>query len=265
MSIFTGRITHLGGTKIFARLDMNEAGEVAQYLVYSMSVGTDSETAMIIPLPVSSQSEDALDFIPLNGYTEFFDHMEKGFPSPLAGLDKGIASIASDPGSPRNKLAVQAVGDFIASFVPTLGDFDRLDTRFHLPASTWDKLSQYRDWGYAVFQLKESAVGKASAKGFARRIHPMAFQFPTDMDESLYFPTLLVHDGQVNDTREFDHTLYFQGEEYHDFADEITPNNADAFMKIEKAGGIVHPDTVCGRRSIVGMFANEDTCVSRPE
>ena len=161
MSIFTGPVAHVGGTKIFARLTANEADEIVQYLVYSMSISADSEVAMILPLPVSRQTEDALNFIPLNGYPEFFEDMEKGFPPPSGGLGRGIAGGA---GSTRVKLAVQAVGDFIASFVPTLADFDRLDVRFRLPAATWNKLPQYRDWGFAVFQLKERPAGRASAK-----------------------------------------------------------------------------------------------------
>ncbi len=262
MCIFTGRVSHLGGTKIFARLTVNDADEIAQYLVYSMSVSTDSEVAMILPLPVSSQVEDALDFIPLNGYPEFFEDMEKGFPTPIVGLGKGIVG---DAGSTRIKLEVQSVGDFIASFVPTLADFDRLDARFRLPAATWNQLPQYSDWGFAVFQLKESPAGQPSANGTARRIHPMAFQFPTEMDEGLYFPTLHIHDGQVNASAEFDHTLYFQGDEFQHFAEQISPNNADAFMKVDETMGIVQGGIVCGKRSIVGINANEDTYAVLPE
>jgi hypothetical protein len=151
MCIFTGRVAYVGGTKIFARLTANEAGEIVQYLIYSMSVSTNSELAMILPLPVSSQTEDALDFIPLNGYPEFFEDMENGFPTPIGAFGE---SVVCDVGSTRGKLAVQAVGDFVASFVPTLTDFDRLDDRFRLPTATWNELPQYRDWGFAVFQLK---------------------------------------------------------------------------------------------------------------
>ncbi len=262
MCIFTGSVRSVGGTKIFARLAANEANEIAQYLVYSMKVSTDSDVAMILPLPVSSQTEDAVEFIALNRYPQFFEDMEKGFPTPTGGLGQ---SLPCDAVSTRNKLAVQAVGDFIASFVPRLADFDRLDELFHLPASIWNKLPQYSDWSFAVFQLKKSPADQANAKATARRIHPMAFQFPTDMDESLYFPTLHIHDGQVNVSADFDHTLYFQGDGFQDFADEISPSNAEAFMMVDEARGIVQADTVCGKRSIVGMNANEDTYAAKPD
>jgi hypothetical protein len=261
MGLFTGGIAHVGGTKIFARLAADEEQGVSQYLVYSMSMSADSDVAMILPLPVSSQSEDAVEFIPLSDYPEFFEDMVKGFPAPLGERGKGT----SDPESTPGNLSVQAVGDFVASFVPTLADFDKLDARFRLPAATWDKLPQYHDWGFVVFQLGENPANPASANGTARQIHPMAFRFRTDMDESLYFPTLHVQDGKFADRAEFDHTLYFQGDEFQDFADAVSQDNADAFMKVEKAMGILQANAVFGKRSIVGTYANEDTYVARPE
>ncbi len=261
MGIITGGLARVRGTKLFARLTANETGDIAQYLVYSTSVSADSEVALILPLPVSSHAEDALDFIPLDGYSTFFEDMDKGFPALIGGPGQGTAGDAGPAGA---GLAVQAVGDFIASFVPTVADFDRLDARFRVPAATWDKLPQYSDWGFAVFQLKENPIDRARDKGAARRIHPVAFKFPTDMDESLFFPTLHVHDGRVDEDADFDYTLYFQGDEFQDFADQISPNNADAFMKVDAAKGIVHPEILCGKRSIVGMNPNEDTYALGP-
>jgi hypothetical protein len=37
-----------------------------------------------------------------------------------------------------SKLEVIQVGDFEASFVPTVKDFSRLDERFRLPSAVWD-------------------------------------------------------------------------------------------------------------------------------
>ena len=87
----------------------------------------------------------------------------------------------------------------------------------------------------------------------------MAFRFPTRLDEALYFPTLHIHDGRVNAQADFDHTLYFQGERFREFADEISDDSAVVFMKVEKAKGIVEPDGVCGKRRIVGTNTNRDT------
>jgi hypothetical protein len=255
MCIFSGRVQHVGGTRIFARLSPEPAGGTSQYLVYSMNVSADRDVAMILPLPVSGHEEGAVKFIALDAYPEFFRDVEEGFPRWRGLVSKGIPAAAGG----RQALEVHEVGDFIARFVPTQADFDRLDARFRLPAATWEQLPQYGDWGFAVFQLKGTSATTPGAVGKTRRIHPMAFRFPTRLDEALYFPTLHIHDGRVNARAEFDHALYFQGEQFREFADEISGAEAVAFMKVEKAKGIVQPDAVCGKRRIVGTNSNRDT------
>jgi hypothetical protein len=88
MCIFSGLVKHVGGTKIFARLRADATEGMSQYLVYSMSINTDHDVAMILPLPVSSHEEDAVKFIALDAYSEFFDDMEKGFPHSGNGLPR---------------------------------------------------------------------------------------------------------------------------------------------------------------------------------
>lgn len=46
------------------------------------------------------------------------------------------------------------VGDFIASFAPSPADLDRLDERFRITPELFAARPAYRDWGFAVFQLK---------------------------------------------------------------------------------------------------------------
>src|SRR6185369_6044862 len=92
------------------------------------------------------------------------------------------------------------VGSFEASFVPSVGDFDRLDARFRIPRETWAALPGYERFGFAVFKLKQ---GK-------RRIHPMAFTFPRASTDTLFFPTVHIHDGRVHPHATFDHALYCQ-------------------------------------------------------
>jgi hypothetical protein len=78
-------------------------------------------------------------------------------------------------------LVVHDLGDFEASFVPCLDDFERLDRRFCIPRSVWDELPVYQDYGFAVFKLKASAgrglwgFGRGSQKAATRKVHPMAF------------------------------------------------------------------------------------------
>jgi hypothetical protein len=224
-----------------------------------MNIGTDKDVAMILPLPVRSHAEDAVTFIALDAYPEFFDDMEKGFPQ----FEHVVAAtgIPAAGGLPP-RLEVHEVGDFIASFVPSLSDFDRLDARFRLPTDTWDQLPQYRDWGFAAFQFRATIPGPTKPKEKVQRIHPMAFLFPTRLDEALYFPTLHIHDGKVKEHAEFDHALYFQGEQFAGFADQVSAGKAVTFVKVGKAKGIVRPDTWCGKRTVVGSKPNRDTLVA---
>jgi hypothetical protein len=228
-----------------------------QYLVYSMSIRTDKEVAMILPLPVSDHAEDAVQFIALDAYPNFFDDLEKGFPH--YGRSLASEGVPLCLGPPPTLLEVHEVGDFIASFVPTLGDFDRLDARFRLPTATWQQLPKYSEWGFAVFQLQATSSSPAKAKENSQRIHPMAFRFPTRLAEALYFPTLHIHDGKVKEHAVFDHALYFQGEQFEEFADQLSEDNAVSFLEVGKAKGIVQPDAVCGKRRIVGRHSNRDT------
>src|ERR1043166_5091204 len=194
MCMFSGPVAHVSGTKIFARFKATASNRASQYLVYSMSLHSDTAVAMLLPLAVGSHAEDAVTFIALDGYPKFFEDMEKGFPQVYPQPDWSGVWPASGPAP--SLLEVHEVGDFIASFVPTLADFDRLDPRFRLPASTWDQLPQYQDWGFAVFQLQATLGHSATGKAKANSIHPMAFLFPTRMPEALYFPTLHIHDGK---------------------------------------------------------------------
>ncbi|MGJ8642534.1 MAG: hypothetical protein ACSHX9_03925 [Luteolibacter sp.] len=203
--------------------------------------------AMILPLPVQAGvDEEAVKFIDLSGYPDFFDDLKNGYPS----YDALAAGRGGQPKA-ENSLKVVKVGSFEASFVPKEEDFKRLDARFRLPTDTWKSLPQYADYGFAVFKLKPDA----------HKVHPMAFTFPTRDPGKLYFPTVHIHDGQVHPKEEFDHALYCQVERTGMFAmtrwDE-SEGLAKNFTHVEKAKNLIAPDHHVYRRSLVGMRKNED-------
>lgn len=183
----------VSGTKIFSRV---EAG--VQHLVYSMSVTTPGDVAMVLPLPVASRDENALSFVNLSEYDSFFDHLRNLFDLDVMPQAKGGFQLSR---SRQSALVVHQVGSFEASFVPSIQDFDRLDARFRLPKEVWDRRPEYAKFGFAVFKLK---------KGTQAKIHPMAMRFPTSEPDSIFFPTLHVHDGRLQEHAEFSHDLYFQ-------------------------------------------------------
>lgn len=245
MCCFSRPVDFVADTGIFAR----HARQGRQLLVYGMKVGASEALAMILPIPVAAGSaEGAVDFINLEGYPVFFDDLAAGFArrSFLAGAAKSV-----QPGDVRT-LKVERVGSFVASFVPTVRDFARLDPRFRLSDGVWKRLGQYAKYGFAVFQLRKGAG----------RIHPMAFSFPAATPERLFFPTVHIHDGEVHPEAEFDHTLYCQvtkaglGSLLHW---EESGRPASGFVNAAKARGVVEPERHVFRRELRGMLANVDT------
>lgn len=251
MCCFSRPVEHVSQTKIFART----AGKGRQYVVYSMTLDAKEDLAMILPIPVPQKSpEDAVKFINLEKYPEFFTDLKKGFPEPKPAsrahsLSKGFA------GGGGAILDVVQVGSFEASFVPSVADFARLDERFRLPAGTWDSLPQYKKFGFAVFKLKE---GK-------KTIHPMAFNFSQADPSKLFFPTVHIHDGKVHDKADFDHDLYCQAPESHTKRPLLhwreSTGPAGHFVDIKRSEKLVDPEAHVYLKTIGGMQKNEDTLV----
>jgi hypothetical protein len=266
MCCFSQRVEYVADTNIFARSDNDR-----QFLVYSMSYAASAELAMVLPLPVPpSSSENSVHFINLQGYPNFFNDMRSGFLNRVIySRGRGAAAISLD----APKLRVHDVGDFEASFVPQIGDFNRLDERFRIPPDVWDQAPAYHDYGFAVFKLKASSsrwfagarqklFGRSGRK--PRRVHPMAFAFPRRNPELLYFPTVHVHDRKVHPYATFDHMLYFQTEaptEKHPGRWERSLWRASAFMEVVRSEGIVASDQYCWRYSLQGRLQNKDTLV----
>jgi hypothetical protein len=246
MCCFSRAVEKVADTNIFAR----SSKDGRQFLVYSMMLSAKEDLAMILPIPVpKAPKEDAVKFINLEKYQDFFKELFAGFPVKKAlGNGRGSKDKSDEP-----KLKVVEVGSYEASFVPTVKDFSRLDERFRLPADVWDKLPQYKEFGFTVFKLKKGAS----------KVHPMAFEFPRAKPKQLFFPTVHIHDGKVHDKADFDHALYCQmtgGEEYQDGWEE-SPQPANLFMKIDKAQGILEPNAHVYRKMLRGKLKNEDIVV----
>lgn len=166
---------------------------------------------MILPLPVPPASpDDAVRFIDLSGYRQLFRDIDAAFPVEVFRGARGL--IEPQSRSRQAPLVVHEVGDFEASFVPSLADFSRLDRRFRLDDGVWQKMPRYADHGFAVFQLRgfASGLGRLLGRANRREFHPMAFEFPTRHPDRIFFPTAHVHDGEVHPSAEFDHSLYVQ-------------------------------------------------------
>ena len=259
MCCFSQPVISVSNTQIFARL----SGTNTQFLAYQMNYESRDQNAMILPLPVKQPANaETLNFIDLKEYGAFFDELADGFPfysPPSIGC-----SAPFDPTS-RHDLEVFEVGNYIASFVPTISDFDRLDSKFTLPNEIWANIPGYKNFGFAVFQLAAGSL----------KPHPMAFEFQSSTDD-LFFPTVHIHDGEVHDSEDFDHILYLQhagldskvyGYENSHVEDRSTgfirsKYAASHFCNLDKTEGIVDGNLLVHRKIMRGNLTNSDTIFS---
>ena len=269
MCIFSQPVVSVSDTNIFARM----LPDGWQYLVYQMRFETRDKNAMVLPLPVQlpATDEKTLEFISLKQHDRFFKDLDKGFPLALPSrsmLSEGVDTAVNS----KQMLKVHDVGDFIASFVPTVGDFDRLDKQFRVPQESWDKIPRYSDYGFAVFQLK-SLQGQP---------HPMAFKFRSRLNQpgngSLFFPTVHIHDGEVHQLEKFDHTLFLQDPAFDNACGGYKQRGylvtdpatgyvrskwpAKEFCDVQACRGIVDPDGLVHRLEMRGRLDNVDVLAS---
>lgn len=206
MCCFSKPVRFVGGTRIFAR----RVDPAHQLLVYAMDVEFDEPLAMVLPIPVpEGVGEHDVRFLDLSKDPDFFPQLASAFPAMWQAASRG-GPPAKRSAAPT--LVVHEVGMYVASFVPTVADFSRLDPRFRLPRGVIEGLGVAADHGFAVFQLAPKTKGLLFKKAERQTIHPMAFVFPTRDAEGLFFPTLHVHDGTVPERASFDHSLYCQAE-----------------------------------------------------
>lgn len=245
MCIFSGERTDLrvAGTRIYGRLDGDR-----QCLIYAMQLASREDVAMILPVPVvAGAPDDAMQFVDLSEHATLFDDLAMLFAPPPSAF--GPPQRGPAPLDLSARLVVHEVGAFVASFVPRLADFSRLDPRFRLPDAVWAALPQYADWGFAVFQL---------AKGDAK-LHPMAFHFPTRAPSRVFFPTVHVHDGSVRDLAAFDHELYWQGAPEGHPTDGVSLVPVSASMAERSKGLLVAASA--RRRVMRGHHENADVWI----
>jgi len=246
MCCFSGKVDLVADTNIFARASKDGR----QFLVYSMRFKAGDDLAMILPIPTPKNSaEDAVKFINLEKYPNFFDDLTKGFPLPRADRNTKNA-----PKEAPGGLAVVEVGKFVASFVPAIKDFARLDKQFRLPDGVWEKLPRYKEFGFAVFKLKKPEMGE-------QKVHPMAFEFPRDDKTILFFPTVHIHDGTVPAKAKFDHSLFCQTGDTAPMNWEESPSLAETFVKVKETQGIVDANAHVYRTLMKGTYENKDVGV----
>jgi hypothetical protein len=241
MCCFSGDVEHVSDTKIFAR---TAAGR-RQVLIYEMTLSVGQPVAMVLPIPTPAGSpEAAVRFVSLEAYPDVFEDLEKAFPRP----ERSLSRAGSLPDA-EDSLVVHEVGAFVASFVPSLDDFVRLDPRFRISTTLLECVPEYVGWGYAVFQL-------ALPLGELARVHPMAFEFPTRYPDRLFFPTLHIHDRSLRPTAWFAHELYAQGKPQPSWESAAS---LKGLVDQRRAAELIHEDAPVWRTEIRDEQPNRDT------
>jgi hypothetical protein len=261
-SYSSDKIVAVSDTNIFAR----KASPDKQFIVYQMQLRSKDPVAMILPLPVAGKSRaDAVRFISLESNPSFFSDIRRCFERPVyyprSHSDGGAGFSFGGPDFlPPPPLPVVEVGRFIASYVPSIKDFSRLNQKFVLPKNVWEALPQYKDYGFAIFQLDIN-------KNKDSRIHSMAFEFNTRLENTLFFPTMHVHDGKIHPKEHFDHTFFFQTNHIGKIRQSETLasfERAGIFVKDAISSEIVYPQNYIYSKKMQGLLPNEDTlCESK--
>ena len=239
MCIFSGPVYDVSDTKIYCSIK-----EDKQTLVYSMDAGFHTPVAMILPIPANSKKEDAVEFVNLKDHANFFKELDEPFVIHSRGMAKSFGCASP------STLKVHEVGDYIASFVPHRLFFNRLDESFRLNENVWDAMPQYKNFGFVVFQLSKNSND-------INHYHPMGFKFPTKL-ESLFFPTVHVHEGQIPTKEDFDHALYFQADDRSIYKAQKSHSVAKDFIKSE----LVDPDKHVYKVRLYGQMENKDTYIN---
>ena len=262
MCCFAQPVDSVASTRIFGRLTEQKS----QFLAYQMSYSSKITNAMILPIPIETRKRRSpVRFIDLSAYPEFFRHLQRGFPTPKSLTE----SRAVDSATQHDSLHVHKVGHFEASFVPTIDHFKKLDPRFSISKNTWNKIPVYSDYGFVVFQLHE----------LSGEPHPMAFEFSTRLDNTIFLPTLHIHDGEVHSREDFDHTMYVQNKDLDLAAGDHQGHklwdlksgwarsyaSAEKFIDIKRSNDLIDGDLKVHRKIMKGTYKNEDQFISRQD
>lgn len=247
MCLFTRPVFRVANTQILS-CDFHDG---RQWTTYSTQVAAPEELAMVLPLPVAANTLD-IELVDLSTLPNFFHHLKRLFPAqypPSRQHDRGGTITAHSA-----PIKVHDVGDFDASFVPTPSDFERLDSRFVIPASLWHVQPKYSDYGFAVFKLKGFSAGGREPRAF----HPMSFVFPRKNPRRIFFPTLHLHDGELHDRADFDHDLYTQVERNAIRGWERSEAPVQDSALPDEIGSKLLGNRYVFRRRMVGSFPNAD-------
>lgn len=232
MCIITKIVEEVNSTQIFTCFSEDQS---KQFLVYSNQVNTNEENnLMILPVP----NPESVEFINLQKYTKFFDDCQKNFKyvrhratDSLLYASRSLSASIED----RPPLVIHKVGSYVASIVPSVADFDRLDPLvFDLDFNLQDilKSTYTSEFGFIACKLRKGA----------HTYHPFAYIHKSHSGGLLFIPTLHYHAHQYGMNKhidaDWDHIIYSIGTDldttnYDDYV--YSPTNSIRFDKFPES------------------------------
>lgn len=206
MCIISQVVERVAGTKIFTCFTEDLT---RQFLVYSNEVHTPMPGNLMI-LPVANP--DSVQFINLSHYPSFFEDCQKNFIYTENDLNDrfSLRATASFDMPLQSPLPVYSVGSYLASIVPSIGEFHRLDKRqFVVSAELIDLLAtKYEsEFGFILCKLKQ---GNHS-------YHPFAYLHEKHSSGLLFIPTFHYHPHESHihhEKGDWDHIIYSVGTDF---------------------------------------------------
>lgn len=196
MCIILTHVESVSNTQIYVS---SSKSRKRQLTIYTNKVDTHVKNAMILPVP-NPLSVELLNF---KNYKKIFDDCRECFHHDDGSRNdrhmyRAALSASFDS---RPPLPVYTVGSYQASIVPSINDFDRVDTQilrvnpqvFTLLKDTYDS-----SFGFIICQLREGS----------HQYHPFAYTHEIHNCNLLFVPTLHYHLGETSVKADWDHTIY---------------------------------------------------------
>ena len=196
MCIILARVESVSNTQLY--ISSSKTKE-RQLVIYTNKVTSPDSNAMILPVP-NPLSVELLNF---RHYKDIFEDCQKCFrhydDTRHLYATRSLACSASD--SHRPVLPVYTIGSYQASIVPSLDDFDRLNTnilRVNPEVASLLRKTYDSEFGFLVCQLKRGN----------HQYHPFAYTHSIHSNRLLFVPTLHYHLGEKGSSADWDHTIY---------------------------------------------------------
>jgi hypothetical protein len=253
MGIFSTPVRIAGTFNFFARAARAHTDH--QFLACNFRYEAEAAFTLILPLPTPPDAAaNAVRFINLSGYDDFFQDVRRGWPDLTRDTEKQSLTDRILE-KVRDWLDLDTTQTEIA-FFPDQQVLAEMRDRWPLSEAVWAALKPYTQFGLVGLKLEAGA----------NRLPPIAFEFPRGTPTELFFPTAhnLPHSAALN----LRHALYAQTP-HRSAAWRIATSPDDAhrrwlardFVKTDRTLDLIDPDQPIVARRLSGPADNLDVRV----